>query len=121
MNQENKSGGLQASPVPIPDAAKETFRWREFIRTVAPQDPSAWINGYFIPIDDINSIMGYAVNGARVYFAMREDSSIHLYIVPVDGNGDDILENSQDESLVYDTTLPCPNMCGSPNELNSNQ
>lgn len=83
------------------------------------------VNAYFIPIDDITAILQYAAGGIRTYFALRQDENglnqqLHLYVVPVDSNGDDVLFNpsAQPDTLIYDTTLPCPSACGAPNQLN---
>ncbi len=123
MSQEIK--GLLGDPVPIPIAAAETLAWRNFNATIAPE-PDNRVNGYFIPIEDIKSIMGYAEKGVRVYFALRDTGSsvqanLHLYIVPVDAAGNDKLSDEQQPTLIYDTTLPCPSACGEPNALNGCQ
>ena len=116
---------LQIPPVPIQLAALETLAWREFNASIAPL-PEDRVNGYFIPVDDINSILNYVQKGVRVYFALRDSgtsaqANLHLYIVPVDANGNDKLTDQQGNSLVYDTTMPCPSLCGAPNALNGCQ
>lgn len=120
--------GNQQPGVPLPEAAAQTLNWRNFMISITPEDPTQRVNGFHIPISDINNLLAYAASGMRVYFAMPgadpqppqppTQSTIHLYIVPVDANGNDILENEQGVSLIYDTILPCPNVCGSANVLN---
>lgn len=112
-----------ATPVDLVKAAGETEAWRDFMSTMPNQDV---INAYFIPIDDITAILQYAASGIRTYFALRQDSNglnqqLHLYVVPVDANGNDVLLNptSQPDTLIYDTTMPCPTLCGAPNPLNT--
>lgn len=109
--------------VPVDLAAVQTSNWRDYM-TELVQDPNDMIKGYFIPISDLTDVMQNAQKGARVYFALPEQGEevdirgVHLYVVAVDEDGNDILENSNGDSLVYDTTVPCPNMCGEPNKLN---
>lgn len=111
--------------VPVQIASNQTEAWRNFMATLPAQDQ---INAYFIPIGDITSILQFAKQGIRVYFAMRPvgqgaNQQVHLYVVPVDEQGNDQLENPQtadpSDTLIYDTTMPCPNMCGAPNALNT--
>lgn len=107
-------------PVPVSTAATETAAWRTFIGGVT-QDPNYLINAFFIPIGDISNTIQYAVNGFRAYMAMREDGTLHLYWVAVDADGNDVLEDSNNNSLVFDSTFPCPTRCGQSNSLNSTQ
>jgi len=111
--------------VPIQVAANQTQAWRDYISTQPAQDQ---INAYFIPIGDITSILQFAQQGIRTYFALRPVqggliNQLHLYVVPVDEFGNDVLYNPQtadpSDTLVYDTTLPCPSMCGDANPLNT--
>ncbi len=114
--------------VPLPDAAAQTQNWRDFMVSITPNDPTQRVNGYHIPIADINDILSHAVSGIRAYFALPTEnpnppspptqSAVHLYIVPLDANGNDILTNAAGDSLIYDTTVPCPTMCGQGNILN---
>jgi hypothetical protein len=107
-------------PVPVQDAATETAAWRTFISSVT-NDPKYLINGFFIPLSDISNTIQYAATGFRVYGAIKEDGTFHLYVVAVDANGDDVLVDGNQGSLVFDSTCPCPNMCGGGNVLNGNQ
>ena len=111
-----------ATPVDLVKAASETQAWRAFMSDMPNQDQ---VNAYFIPIEDITSILQYAATGIRTYFALRTDANglnqqLHMYVVPVDVNGNDVIFNpsAQGETLIYDTTLPCPSACGGPNQLN---
>ena len=120
--------GNQQPGVPIPEAAAQTQNWRNFMNSITPNEPTQRVNGYHIPIDDINNILSHATSGVRVYFALPPNdpnpptqSAVHLYIVPLDANGNDILENQQGDSLIYDTIMPCPTMCGDGNVLNGLQ
>ncbi|MBE2290313.1 MAG: hypothetical protein IAE95_12215 [Chitinophagaceae bacterium] len=107
-------------PVPVATAAADTAAWRTFIAGVT-QDPNYLINAFFIPIGDISNTIQYAVNGFRAYMGMREDGTLHLYWVAVDADGNDVLEDSNNNSLVFDSTFPCPTCCGQSNALNSTQ
>ncbi len=42
----------------------------------------------------------------------------HIYVVPLDENGNDKLFDAAGNSLIYDSTMPCPSMCGVGNQLN---
>lgn len=120
-------------------ASTETALWREFNKsTVSPEDQDGnLINAYFIPIEDIQNVvlgnaraLGYQPSGIRVYFALRDgectpaQDNLHLLVVAVDEQGNDVYQydpqNGQPTiSLVYNATLPCPSVCGTPNPLNS--
>jgi hypothetical protein len=113
-----------AQPVPVNDAATETAAWRTYDAQKFP-NPADRINGFFIPIEDVNAALLNASTGVRVYLALKETGTslqdrLHLYVVAVDANGNDILE-VQGNSVVYDATMPCPNTCGQANDLNSTQ
>ena len=114
------------SPVPVNEAAGQTYNWRNFMTTVTDYDT---VNGYFIPKDDILAVLDNATNGIRVYFALPDADaeptpgvihSVHLYVVAVDGSGNDVIHDPEAiaNSAIYDTTVPCPTVCGTPNALN---
>jgi hypothetical protein len=130
MEKETTSNaGLTSvpNPVPVPIAAEQTYNWRQFMLGLTNYDP---VNGYFIPKDDILAVLQYATNGIRVYFALPPENdmplvgelhTVHLYVVAVDGQGNDRIHNPETlpaSSMIYDTTVPCPTLCGSPNVLN---
>ncbi len=121
MEQEQKTIMPGDDPVPVNLASAETASWRNYINTnISPGEMP--IYGFYIPLNDIQQIMQYAVGGVRVYGALPvadQLSGMHLYIVPVDGSGNDIITVNS-ASVIYDTTQPCPPCCGEPNELNSN-
>jgi|GEM_PF-2879357 hypothetical protein len=51
-------------------------------------------------------------NQARAYLGIDSTNTIHLYLTPVDANGNDvILTNDQGQQIVYDLTSPCPVTC----------
>ena len=118
MSNENNYTNTQ--PIPVPTAAAETAAWRSFIAGVT-QNPNYLINGFFIPIGDITNTIQYAVNGFRVYMGMRQDGTLHLYWVAVDADGNDVIQDASQNSLVFDTTVPCPTCCGGGNVLNTTQ
>lgn len=123
--------------VDITTVQTELAQWRTFNAQVlnGGQNSADIVNGYFIPIGDIQNVilgnataLGYTPTGVRAYFALRSpqntpaEANLHLYIVAVDQNGNDVVEytppptqndpNPQPVSLVYDTTVPCPPTCG---------
>lgn len=123
MNSNENSSNLPLG-VPVSEAQIETAAWRTFIDSIVPSGGENRVNGYYIPITDIQNIPRSYPDavGVRTYFALRggkgpAQAMLHLYIVPVDENGDDVLEVNG-VSTIYDTTMPCPQICGTPNALN---
>lgn len=111
-----------ADPVPVPVAAAQTANWRAFMKQNLPAGITP-IKAFFIPIDDLNALRGFAINGIRVYFALKEPenpNTLHLMVVPVDGSGNDLI-TVNGSSVIYDTTLPCPTLCSSANPINTDQ
>ena len=51
--------------------------------------------------------------GLRMYYGTDEDGNKQLVLVAADADQNDILD------LVLDLSSPCPNLCSSPNPLNS--
>ncbi|GAB5417597.1 MAG: hypothetical protein Crog4KO_25820 [Crocinitomicaceae bacterium] len=51
--------------------------------------------------------------GIRMYYGEDADGNRELVLVGADANEDDMLE------LVVDLSKPCPNRCGTSNDLNS--
>jgi len=107
-----------SNSIPVNIASQQTADWRAYNMAVAPNNI---VNGFFIPMDSVSSAMLNAQSGLRVYGALTQSgnpSSLHLVIVGVDANGNDVLTNIDGSSAVYDFTRPCPDFCGVPNALN---
>ncbi len=51
--------------------------------------------------------------GIRIYYGQDGDGNNQLVLVGADSDENDMLD------LVADTSVPCPNLCSSPNALNS--
>jgi hypothetical protein len=51
--------------------------------------------------------------GIRYYYAKKDDGTATLVLVGVDGGGNDITSG-----ILGDDNVPCPPVCGSPNQLN---
>ncbi len=104
--------------IPVNMASQQTADWRAYNLAVAPNNI---VNGFFIPINSVNGAMLNAQNGLRVYGALAQTgdpSSLHLVIVGVDINGNDVLTNPDGSSAIFDFTAPCPLCCGGGNSLN---
>ncbi|WP_430408845.1 hypothetical protein [Kordia sp.] len=100
---------LQA--IPLSTAVKWTQNWRE---RKDIQD----INGFFIPMDDINEARAEAgIDNMRGYLGIDENGVDHLLLVGVDAKGNDMIDELKGQ-FVYDYTKPCPQQCGNGNVLN---
>jgi hypothetical protein len=137
MNQDTQTPLTNITPgVDIESAAIETASWRTFMDGLVGAGEQDRIYSYHIPIEDILNIVNAEIpegkemtkpTAVRAFFALRPASvgpngsaaqkRLHLYMVPVDVNGNDVLE-IDGVSVIYDTTQPCPNMCGIGNDLN---
>jgi hypothetical protein len=100
----------------VSTASAETKNWRTFIDALTTTP----IHGVKIPMDSISAVMDNAVNGIRVYGALKtqgDPTSFHVYVVAIDENGNDII-TLNGNSEVYNFSSPCPTMCGNANVLN---
>lgn len=119
----------ELNPVQEAIADIQAANWRS-------SDPLNGIKAVLIPIQDFLNIVQNPnvlnISGVRAYFAIPDPLSpigpdnFHLYLVPVveQVNGELISYNDvltdpvTNECLIYDTTMPCPHICSSPNPLN---
>ena len=77
------------------------------------RNPAA-IKARFFGKDILNQILDQeGCMGIRIYFGQDEDGNKQLVLVGGDSDENDMLD------LVVDTSVPCPNLCSSPNALNS--
>ncbi len=117
----------EMDPVPESVAVQQTANWRTL-------NLLGTIKAMYIPIQDILNILANPnlpkVVGLRAYFAVIDATkpvgpgNVHLYMVPAE-EGDDInpyidilTDPKTGESLIYDTTMPCPHICSTVNPLN---
>lgn len=77
------------------------------------RNPTA-IKARFFGKDILNKIMEQeGCMGIRIYYGLDENGKRQLVLVGADADENDMLD------LVVDTSVPCPNLCSSPNDLNS--
>lgn len=95
------------APIDLPTASD----WTRSYRTAHPIDPRGHVFGRDI-IDQILAQQG--CEGIRIYNAINDDHELTLVLVGVDALGNDM-----DAGIVADFSLPCPDMCGMSNPLNS--
>ena len=108
-------------PVPLQLAAQQTLNWRNYLAA----NPAAGANAFYIPFTDIQDITQWSANGGgiRIYLALKTPgdlSTIHVLVVPVDQHKDDICVSATGNSLVYDMSIPCPNLCSGYSALSGN-
>lgn len=65
-----------------------------------------------------------ACTGLRIYYGMPEDLKVRAVIVGVDADGKDILPSpalteTEEEELIVDRTIRCPDICPDESPLNS--
>jgi hypothetical protein len=107
-------------------AHDQTKNYREFMKAQGLD-----VIAFFIRKEDLLSAMQLPqelsgnsdISGVRIYMAMKEledgKRRNHVYVVATDQDLNDITRNSEDKSMIYDMTWPCPNLCSTPNVLNS--
>lgn len=67
------------------------------------------IKAFAFGIDLLNQVTGQTgCQGIRIWYGMDGENRPQLYIVAVDGNGDDILPTN---AIVLNSGSPCPNFC----------
>jgi len=107
-----------SNTISLDEAMSRIGRWRGI------QPPSNTTKGFFISTEDMRDLLAEIDAckgiGIRAYLAQTLDGMNDLVLVgvksaknPVTGVdfGKDILEDSKGNSLIYDLTTPCPNMC----------
>lgn len=72
------------------------------------------IKARFFGKDILNQVLDQeGCMGIRIYYGQDENGNNQLVLVGADSDENDMLD------LVADTSVPCPNLCSSPNALNS--
>lgn len=107
-------------------AHDQTKNYREFM-----SEQGLDVIAFFIKKEDLLSAMqlpaelsgNSEISGVRVYMAMKEledgKRRNHVYVVATDQDRNDMTKNAEGNSMIYDMTWPCPNLCSAPNVLNS--
>lgn len=107
-------------------AHDQTKNYREFMGAQGLD-----VIAFFIKKEDLLSAMqlplelsgNSEISGVRIYMAMKqlEDGKKrnHVYVVATDQDHNDMTKDSEGKSMIYDMTWPCPNLCSTPNVLNS--
>jgi len=72
------------------------------------------LGGLFGKNDVVSLLNQSNCAGVRIYFAIDDTSKPCFVLVGADADGNDLVNG-----LVLDKSFPCPNMCGSSNDLNS--
>ncbi len=119
--------GKGAVTVEFTTAHEETKNYRDFMT-----EQGLDVIAFFIRKEDLLSAMQLPaelsgnsdITGIRIYMAMRdlEDGKRrnHVYVVATDQKLNDMTKDGENKSMIYDMTWPCPNLCSTPNVLNSN-
>jgi hypothetical protein len=112
--------------VPFATAHEQTKNYRQFIQAEGIDEIA-----FFIKTEDLisalqlpaDTIVNPSITGIRVYMALENlpenKKRSHVYVVATDQNQNDITKDSKNQSLIYDMTWPCPNICSTPNVLNT--
>lgn len=106
-------------------AHKQTKNYREFIKREGIEEIA-----FFIKKEDLANALKPApgsteadISGIRIYMALEDlidgKRRSHVYVVATNQEQNDITKDSNNNSLIYDMTWPCPNLCSTPNILNS--
>lgn len=98
--------GTEGKEINLSEGAALTATYRDNF----PNETKA----HFIGKDLLNDILAQSeCMGIRIYYGIDSNGDKQLVIVGADGNEDDII------GIVADNLVPCPNSCGSANDLNS--
>lgn len=118
------------SGVPVQEAINAIRNYGNWWR--AQPNSGRYIDGvtrsFLIPGNDLinvlkpstdSSIIDYCqYKQARAYLGLDSSNTIHLYLTPVNDDGQDvILTNSEGREIVFDLTQPCPASCDLNSEL----
>jgi hypothetical protein len=112
--------------VPFATAHEQTKNYRDFIQPEGINEIA-----FFIKTEDLISALQLPaettvnpnITGIRVYMALEHlpenKKRSHVYVVATDADQNDITKDSNNNSLIYDMTWPCPNICSKANVLNT--
>jgi hypothetical protein len=126
------------------DAYLNKDKKKNVVINVDSNNPSIF-RGFKIPLKDLKNILKVAkkynkqkkkaekINAVRAYIAMgepdseRDEGLVHILLLPVAGNidktkpknlkGNDLFLNNEGQSVIYDFTTPCPNICDTDSPL----
>ncbi len=112
--------------VPFATAHEQTKNYRQFMKQEGIPEIA-----FFIKTEDLigalqlpaDTIVNPSISGIRVYMALEnlpdDKRRSHVYVVATDKDQNDITKDPNNNSLIYDMTWPCPNICSTPNVLNT--
>lgn len=112
--------------VPFVTAHEQTKNYRQFIQAEGIDEIA-----FFIKTEDLisalqlpaDTVVNPDITGIRVYMALENlpenKKRSHVYVVATNKDQNDITKDSKNQSLIYDMTWPCPNICSTPNVLNT--
>ena len=129
---------IHGGRVSIEQAKIEIRRWKEQFLQLDEDAPYDFVQSFFIPMDDIKHLyenyQQYHPTGVRAYIGITDENEngcapLRLLLVPATERtdfyncycGPEANEPGVDpgDSSVYDFTMPCPDVCADPNEINS--
>lgn len=102
--------------IPVNDAVDLTTNWRTYFENLDPTNTD-YIRAFKIPKDVITALAAMTeADDYRVYFGTDDDTSIDasymkLMFVGIDSSGNDIIDDGNGNSLIYDFMNPCPPTC----------
>ncbi len=98
--------GTEGGSITLQTGAALTAEYRR-------QNPGA-TKGHFFGKDILQDLLDQqGAMGIRMYYGLDGDGNKELVLVAADANEDDLTD------LVADLSMPCPNICGTANALNS--
>jgi hypothetical protein len=71
------------------------------------------IDYFGMPLVDLTEVLNQkGIVSSRFYLGIKPADSLHLLVVGVDAQGNNMLDNSKGQ-YAYDVSVPCPSACGS--------
>jgi hypothetical protein len=135
-----KKKKISSPPIPLEEAKQQAANWRSYCKKLLEGrkgkngEDLPVIKAFFIPLEDLRIVTdlakddsGHDVAGLRIYFRLEKSDSdlgdLQAMIVPVihiaamnylqDYTHLRKSADTEDTSLVYDFTKPCPTECDS--------
>lgn len=139
MSSEEKESRHHGGRVTIDQAKIEIKRWKDHFLQLGDDAPYDFVQSFFIPMDDIRHLFEnydhLKPTGVRAYIGITDENEngcapLRLLLVPAKKHKDfynhhhghhhhHLDENAAGDSSIYDFTMPCPDVCADPNEINS--
>jgi pyrroloquinoline quinone (PQQ) biosynthesis protein C len=103
---------MPANAVTLAAAQAEITNWKTYCTNKSISDRVIAVK---IPMESITPLLEIEnISGIRTYIGLPDASKMagmHVFVVAIDSNGNDIIEDGEGNSMIMDFNSPCPATC----------